>query len=55
MSCAKTAELIKMLFGIWTQVSPRKYVLDGAHIGATWRTRMNHFCAAVMQPYIKLL
>jgi len=25
MSCAKMAELIKMLFGLWTQVGPRKH------------------------------
>ena len=29
MSLAKTAELIEMLFGIWTRVVPRNYVLDG--------------------------
>ena len=29
MSCAKTAELIEMLFGFWTQVGPKKHVSDG--------------------------
>jgi len=36
MRCAKTAELIEMLFRIWTRVGPRTRVLDGVHIGATW-------------------
>jgi len=29
VSPAKTAELIEMLFILWTQVGPRKHVLDG--------------------------
>ena len=29
VSLAKTAELIKVLFGMWTQVSPRNHVIDG--------------------------
>ena len=29
MSPAKTAEPIEMLFGLWTRVGPRNYVLDG--------------------------
>ena len=29
MSCAETAELIKMSFGVWTRVGPRNYVLGG--------------------------
>ena len=32
MSCAKTAEPIKMPFGLWTRVSLRKHALDGAQI-----------------------
>jgi len=28
----KSAELIEMLFGLWTLVGPRKHVLDGAQI-----------------------
>jgi len=31
--CAKTAELIKMPFGTWTRVRPRKHTLHG---GAHW-------------------
>jgi len=27
----------------------------GVHIGATWRKRLNHPCAAAMQPCVKLL
>jgi len=30
VSCAKTAELIVMPFGLWTRVGLRKHVLDGA-------------------------
>jgi len=29
VSCAKTAELIKMSFGMWNGMNPRKHVLDG--------------------------
>jgi len=29
MSCAKTAEPIKMPFGVWTLVGPMNHVLDG--------------------------
>jgi len=28
VSCAKTAEPIEMLFGMWTRLGPRKHVLD---------------------------
>jgi len=28
VSCAETAEPIEMLFGLWTQVGPKKHVLD---------------------------
>jgi len=31
------------------------WVLDGVHIGATWRIRLNRQCAAAMRPYVKLL
>jgi len=30
--CSKTVELIKMPFGLWTWVGPRKHILDGAQI-----------------------
>ena len=33
VSCAKTAELIEMLLGMWTWVGPRKHEV---HIGASW-------------------
>ena len=56
MGCAKTAETIKMLFGMWTRMGSRKHVLDGVHIDTTWRIRLNHPCvAAVMHAYVKLL
>jgi len=45
VSCAKTAEPIKMPFRMWTRVGPRKHVLDGVHFGATWRMLLNRPCA----------
>jgi len=27
----------------------------GAHIGATWRIRLDHPCVAAMRPYVNLL
>jgi len=32
VNCAKTAELIQMPCGLWTQVGPRKHALDGSQI-----------------------
>jgi len=50
----KTAEPIKMLHGMWTQVGQRKHVLDGSarlrHV--PWRIRLNRPYAAVMQPSV---
>ena len=48
------AEPIEILFGMWTWVGPRKHVLDGVHIGATWRMRLNRPCPAVMQPLCQI-
>jgi len=42
VSCAKTAEPIEMPFGIWIQVGPRIYVLDG---GADRPMRRRNFLA----------
>jgi len=39
-SSAKTAEPIKMSFGMWTRMGPCKHLLDGVHIGATYRLSM---------------
>jgi len=48
----RTAEPIKMPFGLWTRVGPRAqgtmYWID-----TIWR--MNRPCAAAMRPYVKLL
>jgi len=30
-------------------------VLDGAHIGAAWRIRLNSPCQASMRPYVTLV
>ena len=38
MNCAKTAELIEMLFGMWTRVGPGKDILDES---AHWRHLAN--------------
>jgi len=51
-SCAKTTESIKMPFGVWTPVGQRKHMLDGVHIGTTWRMRLNHPCAAAMWSFL---
>ena len=39
MSCAEIAELIKMPFGMLTQVGPRNHVLDGGPEGAILRAK----------------
>jgi len=45
VSLPVTTEPIETPFGLWTWVGPRKHVLEGMHIGATWQ----------MRPYVKLL
>ena len=64
---AKTAELIKMPFGLWTWMSPRNHVLD-RDPDPLWeeailrgkgrpivKYREYHPCAAAMWPFVKLL
>ena len=41
VNCAKTVEPIEMLFGMWTPVGLSMHVLDGMHIGTTWRIQLN--------------
>jgi len=36
MTCAKTAELIKMPFGLWAWMGPRNHVLDGGPDPIGW-------------------
>jgi len=66
MLCAETAELIELLFGLWTRVGRRKQSLIvfarwrqcghmAGHTGATWRMRLNCPSAAMMQSFVKLL
>jgi len=55
VSCAKMAEPIDMLFGLWTRVGAGKHVLGGVHIGATWRIQLNRPCAAAMRLFVRLL
>jgi len=54
MSRVKTAEPVEMPFRMWTRVGQRKHVLDGVHIGTTWRIRLNRPCAAVMQSFCQI-
>ena len=54
MICAKVAEAVEMLFGVWTHMGPRKHLLDGVYIGATWRIRLNHPCEVAMQPFCQI-
>jgi len=44
--------LIKMPFGLWTRVGPRKHVLDEVHNGATWYIRLNRLRAAAMRTFV---
>jgi len=54
--CAKTAEPIEMLFGLWTRMDRRKHVLHTwKHIGSTWRIQLNRPCVAAMRHCVKLL
>jgi len=64
VSSAKMAAPIDLPFGLWTRVGPINSVvfagwcqcaLMGGHTGATWRIRLTHLSAAVMQPCVKLL
>ena len=105
VSSAKTAELMEMPIGMWTQVGQRNRVsdggldphmrrgnfegrrprtcpdvpdvdiyskrlsrgqhrygvdadsdiLDGVHIGGTWRIRLNSPCSAALRPHVKLV
>jgi len=41
--------------GLWTWVGLRNRVLDGVHIGATWRIRLNRPCAAAMRPFCQII
>jgi len=55
MICGKIAELIEMPFWLWTRVGPRKHVLHGVHIGASWRIRLNRRCPAALQKRLNQL
>jgi len=56
VSCAKTAELIHMPFGLRTLVGPRNHVTMCVwHAGATWRVPLNSPYAAAMWPVVKLV
>jgi len=50
VSCAKMAEQIEMLFGLWTRMGWRKCATSymRGHIGATWRIQLNHRCSLPM-------
>ena len=65
VNSAKTAEPIKIRFGLSTRVGPRNHVLDSSpdapREGAIVRGRGHykvwayHLCAATMRPVVKLL
>jgi len=46
VNCAKTAEVIKMLFALWTLVGPRKHILD-VDGGTHW-----HNLANTTEPFV---
>ena len=52
--CAKTAEPIEMLFGLWTRMGPRKHVVGGMLTGATWRIPLNRPCTAAIRPFCQI-
>jgi len=54
VSCAIMAEPIEMPFMLRTRIGPRKQVLHGVHIGATWRVRLNRLCAAAVWPFCRI-
>jgi len=54
MRCAKTAEPVEMLFGMWTCVGLSKHALDGVHIGATWQIRLNRQCVVALRPFCQI-
>jgi len=41
VSCAKTVVPVEIQSGKLSQVGPGIYVLDGVHVAATWRIRLN--------------
>jgi len=45
--CERVSQPIEVLFGEQLCVSPRNHVLDGVHMGATWRIRLIDPCCAV--------
>jgi len=46
----KTAETIKIPFGVLTCVGPTNHIiLDEIHMGATWQIRLNALCSAMLQ------
>jgi len=49
MSCAKMADPIETSFGLSIWVGPRKHVLNGVHVGATWQIRLNRQCSVALQ------
>jgi len=51
--CVKMAEPIKVLFGLCTQVGPRKRVCDmEVHIGTTWWIQLNCLWSAALQKWL---
>jgi len=54
MTCQKRLNRSRCSLGFGLGVGPRKHVLDGIHIGATWRIRLNRPYVAVLQPFCQI-
>jgi len=56
ISCAKTAELIDLSFGLWTRVGPRKHRFNRIRqVALMCPILLNRLSAAVMRSYVNLL
>jgi len=54
VSYAKMAEPIKLWFGLWSRLGPRKHAVGGVHIGATWQVPLNRTYAVTMRPFCQI-
>jgi len=52
VSCAKMSEPIEMPLGL-EPGALKEHVTWGHNITTTWRTQLNHPCAAAMRPFVK--
>jgi len=54
MNPAKVAELIEMMFGDGSHVSPKNHILDGDEDWRHLQILLINICVAMMRPYVKL-